>query len=397
MECSYASDILTEAARWFEQGRPVASATIVHITGSSSRPLGTSMICTDNDEFVGAVSGGCVETDVCRVAADVIRDGKPRVVHYGRVRDPLLDVGLNCDGDIDVLVEAVDEQWLNNAGKPFIGLVNLTVSLPDSTAPGGTSRGTPSGTTVPVTVTRRWTPASPETMHTIPSAPASSHRGDTIILEEPVLPPPLLLIFGAGPVADDLSRLAGVMGYTTVISDPRESRFGGTPAADTSAHRTFVGWPADTFRSVVSEGFHLIPSRTYIVSLEHEPRFEDALWQALLEMINTTTQEHSPTPPLLVRRPAYIGAIGKSQRALERDQRARHRGIDLSPLRPIHTPVGLDIGGKASAEIALSILAQIVATIHGKTGGPIRRSRDIVPVQSPSPSPGDHPPPVQVH
>ena len=95
--------------------------------------------------------------------------------------------------------------------------------------------------------------------------------------------------------------------------------------------------------------------RTYAVSLNHEPRFEDAMLRALAGH------------PL-----AYLGAIGKPQRAAERAERAQATGLDLGQLPPIHTPVGLDLGGKSAEEIALSIIAEIIAVKNGRSGGMAR-------------------------
>lgn len=368
MDCTYAADIVEQADRWLQEGRPVALATIVSITGSSSRPLGTRMICTDQDEFAGAVSGGCVETDVCRIGREVLAGNQPHLVHYGSVRDPIFEVGLNCEGAIDVLIEPIDHEWTAAARAPFIGVVLLQCRFGHPPAAGG---GTASGGTTPVEVNRTWYPSDmPYGGGLVRDAwqratPRTTRTTTNLLFAEPVLPPPTLLIFGAGPVADDLARLAGVLGYSTVISDPRAARF--TPG-QSPAGRTCVTWPDETLRGLRDEGLALLPGRTFVVSLEHEPRFEDALWTALLNDMASTDDP---------RRPAYIGAIGKGQRAIERDQRAREAGVDLSPLAPIRTPVGLDIGGKQSGEVALSILAEIVATIHDRPGGPHGAPRPI--------------------
>lgn len=352
MNCTYAADILKQASQWLAEGRPVAAATIIHITGSSSRPLATRMLCTDRDEFSGAISGGCVETDVCRIAQEVFSDGTARVVHYGAVKDPLLEVGLNCEGEIDLLVEPIDERWVKAARRPFTGVVSVQCLLEAQHS----SR---------VSVRRTFCPS--DKLFVEPSADdlvrdawnvgttRSARTATGFLMAEPVLPDPVLLVFGAGPVADALVRLARELEYRTVISDPRESRF---PPGKSPADQIFVRWPNETLAELAAGGYLAFPRRTFIVSLEHEPRFEDALWRALRERVSDASQ-----------RPAYIGAIGKPQRAIERDQRARENGLDFSPLQPIRTPIGLDLGGKTPAEIALSILAQIVATVHERSGG----------------------------
>jgi xanthine dehydrogenase accessory factor len=353
-------------------------ATIVQIEGSSSRPLGSRMICTDKEEFSGAVSGGCVETDICRVAGDVLADQCARIVHYGRVQDPLFEVGLNCEGEIDVLVEPLDDETVTLWEQPFTGVVVVQGRIPESSNANagdadagevGDARDVGdarerSGAVRRALVKRTW---YADTMAYgrglvrdawIAGECRRSNASAGFLLAEPVLPPPALLIFGAGPIADDLARLARVMGYTTIISDPRETRF---PPGGSPADRVCCSWPDETLATLREEKVPLIPARTFIVSLEHEPRFEDALWEALLR--------HIGDDEAASRRPIYIGAIGRPERAIERDQRARETGLDLEALSPIKTPIGLDIGGKSSPEVALSILAQIVATVHRRDGG----------------------------
>ncbi len=314
------------------------------------------MLCTDREEFSGTVSGGCVETDVCRVAALVREDRTARLIHYGPVGDTILETGLNCEGEIEVLVEPVDREWLARAREPFVGVVTVQCRVLSE----GDAR---SGSVVTADVKRTWYPREMpyggglvrDAWDTGESRSTATASG--ILLAEPVLPAPTLVIFGAGPLADDLARIGKILGFTTVIGDPRETRF---PPGRSPADRTIVGWPDETLDAVLNEEIPPVPARIYIVSLEHEPRFEDALWEALLERMDRD---------VLPARPAYIGAIGKAQRAIERDERAREARRDLSPLTPIRTPIGLDIGGKSTGEIALSIAAQIVATLHNRGGG----------------------------
>lgn len=340
----YLGDLSTTAHEWLTAGRAVALATIVYITGSSSRPLGSRMICAADGGWAGAVSGGCVESDVARHAAEVLTAGRARVVHYGRVQDPELEIGLNCEGEIDVLIEPLDAEWLHRHDQAVAG-----VTVTEWNAVHGTVRRVivrPAALESAADDQPDWFSTARAAWRDEESRAAVTAEG--MVLAEPHLPPLHLVIFGAGPIAEDLCRIAKVLGYATVISDPREDRFGGMPS---TADRTMVSWPAATLSALAEQG----AGRTVVVSLEHEPRFEDALWRALLDRL-----AHGDP------RPRYIGAIGKAQRAIEREQRAQTGGWDLAPLQPIHTPIGLPIGGRSTAEIALSIAGQIVATINGR-------------------------------
>jgi xanthine dehydrogenase accessory factor len=152
------------------------------------------------------------------------------------------------------------------------------------------------------------------------------------------------MVFGAVDVAAPLSRFGRILGFETLISDPRGdyARSARFPEADVVR----VGWPHEILEAYPPD------ARSAVVSLNHEPRFEDDLFHTLLAY-----------PP-----PAYLGAIGKARRAQERRERAREAGVDLSALGLIHTPIGLDIGGKEPEYIALSIMSEIIAVLHGRSG-----------------------------
>ncbi len=361
-------EVLKRGAAWVAQGRPTAVATIVRIFGSSSEPLGARMVATEED-FHGAVSGGCVETDVRESARSVIASGRAQMLHYDQVEDADLDVGLNCEGAIDVLVEPLTPE-LAAFLQPEVARVNLTICTPGSprdpdvwhgwvdrsgTAMSGSAESVTTGEFhsagaggVPPEIEK-----NRDVLDSIVAATTLDLGEGRIALAEPMLPPRYLLIFGAHDIAAPLSRLAGVMGFRTIVSDPRAdyaraSRF---PDAD----EVVTGWPHQVLERYRPD------SRTAVVSLNHEPRFEDDLLHTLCIYPDV----------------AYIGAVGKPQRRAERLDRAREAGVDLSVLPPIHTPVGLDLGGKEPEHIALSIVSEIVAVEHGRTGRPLVETASV--------------------
>ncbi len=102
------SDILHEAEAWRRAGRDVALATVVETWGSAPRPVGSHLVIDGEGNFLGSVSGGCVEGDVITEAMDVIGDGKPRMLEFGVADETAWRVGLSCGGRIRVFVERVD-------------------------------------------------------------------------------------------------------------------------------------------------------------------------------------------------------------------------------------------------------------------------------------------------
>ncbi len=101
-------DVLSEAALWREQGRDVALATVVRTWGSSPRPVGSHLAIDGDSNFVGSVSGGCIEGAVIHEALEVMQDGKPRTLKYGVTHEMAWEVGLACGGQIHVFVEKLD-------------------------------------------------------------------------------------------------------------------------------------------------------------------------------------------------------------------------------------------------------------------------------------------------
>lgn len=100
-------DPLAVADRWLEEGKGVALATVVTTWGSSPRPVGSQLVVNEDYEFLGSVSGGCVETAVIQEAVDAIDDGEPRLLDFGVSNEQAWEVGLACGGKIQIFVEKV--------------------------------------------------------------------------------------------------------------------------------------------------------------------------------------------------------------------------------------------------------------------------------------------------
>src|SRR6201999_1472507 len=102
------NDILKAAEDWRKDGRAVALATVVETWGSAPRPVGSHLVIDEEGNFLGSVSGGCVEGDVVTEALDVITEGKPKMLEFGVADESAWRVGLSCGGRIKVYVEKVD-------------------------------------------------------------------------------------------------------------------------------------------------------------------------------------------------------------------------------------------------------------------------------------------------
>lgn len=168
--------------------------------------------------------------------------------------------------------------------------------------------------------------------------------GDRSVFIETIAPQPMMLIFGAGHIAQPLSAMAQLMGFRVIVADARatwatEERF---PDVD----RLVVGWPDAVFDEIE------IDQRTYVVMLSHDRRFEDPVLRAV---------RGAPA--------RYVGALGSRRTSRERAERLTGDGWSSAEIERIHAPIGIDIGAETPAEIAVSILAEITRVRYGAGTG----------------------------
>ncbi len=105
---AWSEDVLEQAAKWKAAGKGVALATVVSTWGSSPRPVGSQLAVDEGGEFVGSVSGGCIEGAVVQEALDAIADGKPRLLNFGITNAQAWEVGLACGGKVEVFVDRLE-------------------------------------------------------------------------------------------------------------------------------------------------------------------------------------------------------------------------------------------------------------------------------------------------
>ena len=318
---------------WQAAGKPAALATVVSTWGSSPRPEGSHLAVDSVGHFVGSVSGGCIEGAVIEAAQEAIRTGEPRLLEFGVSDDQAWEVGLACGGRVEVYVESaatLDGVPQLVAAKASRRPLAMVTRLPD----GLKSLVTADSVDGPLKLSGS---AEDEVRANLATGRSARLASEPALFARAYVPAPRLLIVGAVHIAQALAGMAATTGYDVVVIDPRgafaaSERFPGVRLSDE--------WPDEALNRLG------LDSATALVALSHDPKLDDpALHLALPSEV------------------FYIGALGSRRTHEKRVKRLQEAGFGDYADR-IHSPIGLDLGGRAPAEIAVSILAEIVRVRH---------------------------------
>ena len=334
-------DAIPETAlTWAREGRGAALATVVETWGSAPRPVGSQLAVSGAGEIMGSVSGGCVEGAVVVEALEALEEGRPRLLSYGVSDDEAFAVGLACGGRIRVLVEPVGPA----PGLEEALLASLVAARAEARAVAMVTDLEAWGRRlVPLAEVGAEVGAGGEIG--AGADLAARFRADRSGVEEDgrhfvaIHNPPLrLVVVGAVHIAQPLVAMARLAGFAPFLVDPREA-FG-------AAHR-FPGetishdWPDAALAA------HGLDARTAVVTLTHDPKLDDPAIMAALRA------------PVF-----YLGCLGSTRTHAKRVERLRVAGFTEAEIGRIHAPVGLDIGARSPAEIAVAVLAEIVARLR---------------------------------
>jgi xanthine dehydrogenase accessory factor len=309
------------ALHWAQTGRKVALATVVATWGSAPRGVGSQLVIDADGAMEGSVSGGCVEGAVVLAAMDAITAGQHAILEFGVSDDAAFAVGLACGGQIKVLVQPVGD-----------GLTIKTLqALAEARA---TARPIGLATDLATGISRVITAADAPERFRLDRA-GLDDDGTFITIQNPPL---RMIIVGAVHIAQPLVGMARACGYAPVLIDPRgafgsDARFPGETILE--------DWPDEALAALKPD------ARTAIVTLTHDPKLDDpAIMAALRSDV------------------FYLGCLGSTRTHAKRVARLQAAGFTDADIARIHAPVGLDIGGRQPAEIALSIMAQITQTLR---------------------------------
>jgi xanthine dehydrogenase accessory factor len=336
----------------------VALATLVNTRGTTPRKEGAKMLVGEGGRILGSVTiGGCVDAQVIEESTDVLGQNAPRLLELNLGDEDAWEIGLTCGGTIEVFVEPVT---LDRPGDPTLAFYErarahaeaggraVIITRLDQPHEGAklivTDAGTREGTLGDAFLDDRFGGEARASLL------AGSSR--TLLLEgvrafvEVFAPPSILLVVGASHVAMPLTSLARTLGFRTVVIDGRP-RFA-TPERFPDVDQLKIGIPSDLVREVP-----LIPT-TALVLVAHDYKYDMPVLR------------HAFTTPV-----GYIGLLGSTRRGAAIFNLLREEGVGEADLARVRTPIGLDLGAQSAPEIALAILAEIVAAQHGATGLPL--------------------------
>jgi xanthine dehydrogenase accessory factor len=348
------TDVLCELGRWMAEGEPVALATLVRVDGSAPQRAGARMLVTASGRIAGSVSGGCVESDVVARALRVLESGVPDLVSYASADPEGLEIGLLCGGRIEVLIERVDgdPSWRALATALADGCpLTLCVALRPDHLRGRKLLVLGDGETcgaIDAGIDARAAEfARARVGHEgAEIAEITSPGGPVALFVEAIAPAPRLFLVGATHTAVALARLAKTVGYRVYVVDPRSAFLG--PERFPDADACMPEWPESAFERA------RLDARDSLVTLTHDPKIDlPALECGLRAGVR------------------YLGALGSRTTHARRCAGLRERGFGDAALAAIRAPVGLDLGARGPAEIALAVLAEMIAVRNRADARPL--------------------------
>jgi xanthine dehydrogenase accessory factor len=309
--------VLRALRDWRAAGKRALLATVVRTWGSSPRPTGSIMALCEDGSVIGSVSGGCIEDDLIfrHTRENAIPKGAPSFVKYGVTADEAHRFGLPCGGTLELLLEYdPDAQSLAQLVSALEAgqLMRRTTRLADGAV-------TLEPTDVPLEL-----------------------QVDEQRLVNTFGPEFRMLLIGAGQLTEYLATMALFSGFSVTVCDPREEYRG---AWSVPGAKVLSDMPDDVVTAFKPD------RRSCVVALTHDPKLDDL---ALLEALKTDA--------------FYVGAIGSRRNNAARHERM-HEHFDVSDaeLKRLRGPIGIFIGSKTPPEIAVSIMAEIVAVKNGVT------------------------------
>jgi xanthine dehydrogenase accessory factor len=338
---------LADIEGWLANEQSVALATVVQTWGSSPRRVGAKMALTASGQVCGSVSGGCVEGAVYDTGLDVIKTGQPRLLHFGVSNETAWDVGLACGGSIDVFVQRLDREWyaalrpLIHADRSSVVVTVISGAIDLLGRQLIVTHGDQTIGSIAPDLDRAVLAAAQDVLCTGKSQRFTLSAAEPLeVFLDAIAPALEIITVGGVHIAIALTQIAKVMGYRTIVIDPRGVF--GTAARFPHVDRLIHAWPDEALKQIN------LSCLSAVVMLTHDPKLDD--------------------PALTIVLPSeafYIGALGSRVTQEQRRHRLLAAGISETNLAKLHGPVGINLGGQTPEEVALAVMAEIVAVRNG--------------------------------
>jgi xanthine dehydrogenase accessory factor len=346
-------------------------ATLVATHGTSPKAPGAKMWVGEDGRILGSVTiGGCVDARVIEESARILASGEPELLQMALGDEDAWALGMTCGGTVELLLEPVDPARLSDPVVNALRIADTAVAAGRRAVIIGAlgtdarrlvidDRGVVHGSLGDTGVDAAATHEAADVLTRgvsgvrMVSVGGADHR----LYFEVYAPPLTLVVFGATHVAMPLVELAHPLGIRSIIVDGRD-RFA-TKERFPLAHEIRIGMPSE-----IAESLSLGPS-SLVAVLAHDYKYDLPVLRSVL-----------------ATDAAYIGLLGSRKRGTALLQYLADEGTPPEQIRRVRVPVGLDIGAQSAAEIALSVLAEALAVLRGRPGGPMRervRKADATP------------------
>lgn len=329
-------EFLPQLERWIAEDKPFSVATVLNTWGSAPRPVGSSIFIGHNQEMLGSVSGGCVEGALLREAPVLAGAPAGQLLRFGVADNDAWAVGLTCGGTLEIFMErffALDQPDLWARFQDCLRSNRSCVLLTRLDGPSSEHR----------LVVPDEQNAGHDALATAALHAYRQRKSQVLEVEKErwfaqvFARKAQLFIVGAAHAAAELTHLAGYFDFETIVIEPRQTFARQTHFA-TPPDRLMEDYPAEVLPRFPLDEY------SFAVVMAHDPKIDDQALHLLLRS-----------------RVAYIGALSSKRSNEQRRERLLAAGFSEEEIRRIHAPVGLPIRSKTAREIALSIMAQVVA------------------------------------
>lgn len=318
--------VLTQLTRWVKAGQMAWLCTVVKTWGSSPRPIGSLLCCNTEGHVAGSLSGGCIEEDLLeRLKDGKLATSKPELLIYGGTPEEVERFQLPCGGQLHIIIEPVSDKTQLAAFQQIVGCLEARQCIER---------------TLDIATGKMQVEDKERFKHLSFVGDFEDNNNDGKVMTQTYGPRFQLFLIGAGQVSMYLAEFAQALDYHVVVCDPREEMIEQWPVEGVQLVNEM---PDDAVRAHANDHF------SAIVALTHDPRIDD---MGLMEALKTKA--------------FFVGAMGSTRTSAKRRERLLMLDLTEAEVDRLHGPVGLSIGSKTPAEIAISILAQLTGLRSAK-------------------------------